>query len=88
MPIYEYQCKKCGYQFEKIQKMTDEPCRTCPECEADEVQKMVTSPAFQLKGTGWYVTDFRDKQKKPAKPKADSGESSSETGGTTATDQS
>lgn len=71
MPIYEYQCNSCGYQFEKMQKISDGPCRLCPQCQAEDVQKMVSSPSFRLKGTGWYVTDFRDKQKTSDKKASD-----------------
>jgi len=64
MPIYEYQCTACGFQKEMLQKISDEPLKTCPECGKDTMQKMVTAAAFRLKGGGWYETDFKkDKQK-------------------------
>ncbi|MDC0948695.1 zinc ribbon domain-containing protein [Gammaproteobacteria bacterium] len=66
MPIYPYACSACGHQFDKIQKFSDEPLVTCPQCAQDTLKKQLAAPAFQLKGTGWYVTDFRD-TKKPAK---------------------
>lgn len=64
MPIYEYQCMNCGHVFDVMQKFSDEPIKTCPECAKDNVKKLVSATAFQLKGTGWYVTDFKDKDKK------------------------
>ena len=59
MPLYEYQCPKCGV-FELIRKFSDEPVTTCPTC-GSEVQKLASAPAFHLKGTGWYVTDYAKK---------------------------
>ena len=59
MPLYEYQCPKCG-RFEVIRKFSDEPLTTCPTCGA-EVQKMPSAPAIQFKGTGWYITDYARK---------------------------
>ncbi len=59
MPLYEYQCPKCGV-FELIRKFSDEPLTTCPTCGSD-VQKLASAPAFHLKGTGWYVTDYAKK---------------------------
>jgi putative FmdB family regulatory protein len=56
MPLYEYQCEKCG-RFELIKKFSDEPVQTCPTC-GGPVQKLLSSPAIQFKGTGWYVTDY------------------------------
>jgi putative FmdB family regulatory protein len=66
MPIYEYQCNACDHTFDKLQKMSDEPIKQCPECGQNTVDKLVSAAAFQLKGTGWYVTDFKDKPKKEA----------------------
>lgn len=64
MPIYEYQCGKCGEQHEIIQKFSESPKRKCPSCGALRLKKLISAPAFHLKGDGWYVTDFRDKDKK------------------------
>lgn len=66
MPIYEYECKKCGYKFEQLQKMTDQPVRICPKCKKVGLAKLVSNTSFQLKGTGWYVTDFKDNSDKKA----------------------
>ena len=60
MPLYEYQCDECGHRFERIQKFSDEPVKTCPSC-GGTVQKLVSSPAIQFKGTGWYITDYARK---------------------------
>ena len=57
MPIYEYECEKCGNRFEEIQKFSDPPVETCPKC-GGRVHKAQSAPAFQFKGTGWYVTDY------------------------------
>jgi len=58
MPIYEYQCQACGKKTELLQKMSDPPLATCPQC-GGEVKKLISSPAIQFKGTGWYVTDYK-----------------------------
>ncbi len=59
MPIYEYQCEKCG-TFEATQRITDKPLAKCPTCKA-KVKKLISNTSFQLKGTGWYVTDYARK---------------------------
>jgi putative FmdB family regulatory protein len=85
MPLYEYKCKKCGHQFEKIQKYSDRMVKKCPDC-GGRVEQTITAPAVQFKGTGWYVTDYAKKSsglsssdggskdsKKEDKSKSDSG---------------
>ena len=57
MPIYEYQCKKCGHRFEKIQKFSDPLETKCPQC-GGELEQLLSAPAVQFKGSGWYVTDY------------------------------
>jgi putative FmdB family regulatory protein len=57
VPIYEYQCRKCGHKFELIQKFSDEPPKKCPQC-GGKVERLISSPSVQFKGTGWYVTDY------------------------------
>ena len=69
MPIYEYECGGCGERQEFIQKFSDPHKRKCPLCGALKLKRLVSAAAFHLKGDGWYVTDFRDKDKK--KKKAD-----------------
>lgn len=70
MPIYEYQCSACGHRLEVIQKFSDAPLTDCPECGQPVLQKMISAPSFQLKGSGWYKTDFKGMGKK--KPSAGS----------------
>lgn len=71
MPIYEYQCVKCG-QFEVTQRITDKPLGRCPTCKG-KVKKLISNTSFQLKGTGWYVTDYARKDRS-AKDKAVGGD--------------
>jgi putative FmdB family regulatory protein len=70
MPIYEYECRACGDRHEFIQKFSDPPKRKCPGCGASRLKRLVSAAAFHLKGSGWYVTDFRDKDKKKGDGKA------------------
>ena len=68
MPIYAYKCASCGFAKDVLQKISDEPLTDCPHCSAAAFSKQVTAAGFQLKGSGWYVTDFRgDKTASPAK---------------------
>lgn len=60
MPIFAYRCSHCGFGKDVLQKRTDAPLVVCPECQQETFSKQLTAPAFQLKGSGWYVTDFRD----------------------------
>jgi len=60
MPIYAYRCDSCGVEKDVLQKLSDAPLTVCPECGAGSFHKKLSAPAFQLKGSGWYVTDFRD----------------------------
>jgi len=89
MPIYEYHCPKCG-DFEVMQKISDKPLGACPTCKR-KVNKLISSTSFQLKGSGWYVTDYARKggsggAEKSAKPeKADSKSESKSDGGGTST---
>lgn len=76
MPIYEYQCNACEHQFEKLQKLSDDPLKTCPSCHQDELKKLVSAGGFRLKGEGWYETDFKTGSKKNI-----AGESSSSSTG-------
>lgn len=61
MPIYEYECLSCGKRTEVLQKMDDAPLAACPNC-GGEVKKLISAPAFQLKGSGWYATDYGGKK--------------------------
>ena len=69
MPLYEYRCESCQHQFEVIRKFSDPPLDRCPSCGAGPVVKLMSSPAFQFKGTGWYITDYA--RKDAAKPAGD-----------------
>ena len=55
MPLYEYRCTACGFEFEEMQKITDDPVRTCKRCRADAVERLISRTSFQLKGGGWYA---------------------------------
>tara|TARA_E500000075_G_C6975657_1_gene313393 strand:+ start:1211 stop:1525 length:315 start_codon:yes stop_codon:yes gene_type:complete len=68
MPIYEYRCSSCGYEHEALQKITADPLVDCPKCGSPSLVKMVSAAGFQLKGAGWYATDFKD-NKQPDKGK-------------------
>jgi putative FmdB family regulatory protein len=75
MPLYEYECETCAHRFERIQKFSDPLVANCPRCDGS-VHKLVSSPAIQFKGTGWYVTDYAGKGK--ADPSASESGPSSE----------
>ena len=91
MPIYAYKCSACGHEQDVLQKMSDPLLTVCPECEQDTYVKQVTAAGFQLKGSGWYVTDFRNNGSsgKPAaaasegSAKSDSGASAGASGSST-----
>ena len=72
MPLYEYECEKCGHRFEKIQKFSDKMLKKCPEC-GGRIEQMISAPAVQFKGSGWYVTDYANK---PHAPSSDGGKDS------------
>lgn len=65
MPIYEYRCSECGFQKEFLQKVSDPRLTTCTSCGKETFQKMLTAAGFQLKGSGWYATDFKNSGSKP-----------------------
>lgn len=67
MPIYEYRCTQCGHKLEALQKFSDAPLSTCPACGKETLSKLVSAAGFQLKGSGWYQTDFRGGSKPAAK---------------------
>jgi putative FmdB family regulatory protein len=66
MPIYEYRCTSCGFQKEYLKKISDPVMTLCPECDKQTFSKMLTAAGFQLKGSGWYATDFKNSGAKPA----------------------
>jgi putative FmdB family regulatory protein len=67
MPIYEYRCQACGFEKEFLQKLSDAPITDCPSCGQSAMSKLISAAGFQLKGTGWYATDFKNSGSKPAK---------------------
>jgi putative FmdB family regulatory protein len=79
MPIYEYQCTNCHHHFDLMQKISDEPATQCPECGKNTVVKLVSAAGFQLKGTGWYATDFKNKSTPSADTSAKSNDSAKKT---------
>jgi putative FmdB family regulatory protein len=79
MPLYEYQCESCSTRFERIQKFSDPPVETCPSC-GGHVRKLLSSPAIQFKGSGWYITDYAKKSSDgSAKPASTDGNKAGET---------
>jgi len=66
MPIYEYRCQTCQHEMEVMQKITEEALTKCPECGKDTLTKLISRSSFQLKGKGWYATDFKNSSKTPA----------------------
>ena len=80
MPLYEYECDACGHRFEQIRKFSDPPLTVCPKCDG-VIRKLVSSPAIQFKGTGWYVTDYANKGRSgtEASEASEAGKSSGDT---------
>jgi putative FmdB family regulatory protein len=70
MPIYAYRCAACGHSRDVLQKLSDAPLTQCPACGADQFAKQITAAGFQLKGSGWYATDFRNGGSSAAAPAA------------------
>ncbi len=88
MPIYAYRCADCGFEKEHLQKMSDAPLTDCPKCGAAAYKKQLTAAGFQLKGTGWYATDFKggsSKKSESATKDATASKDSSSTGETSST---
>jgi putative FmdB family regulatory protein len=77
VPLYEYECKKCGHRFERIQKFSDKPVTRCPEC-GGKVEQLLHAPAVQFKGSGWYVTDYARKSSAPASSEGPKSEAKSD----------
>jgi putative FmdB family regulatory protein len=67
MPIYEYKCDECGHRLESIQKLNDAPLKECPACSRASLRRLISATGFQLKGSGWYATDFKNKGRKDSK---------------------
>jgi putative FmdB family regulatory protein len=82
MPIYEYLCQACGHGLEVMQKLSDPVLTDCPACHKAELKKQISAAGFQLKGSGWYATDFKNNgKKKDTETKSDSGTETKSAGG-------
>jgi len=79
MPIYGYRCAECGEEHEALQKVSEPPLTICPACGKPALQKQLSAAGFQLKGSGWYATDFKAPAKKPAEKKTEKTEAKTET---------
>ena len=79
MPIYEYRCENCGHELEAVQKISESPLVTCPECSADALKKRISAAGFRSKGGGWYETDFKSGKKKNVSGSDSSSSSTSST---------
>ncbi len=76
MPIYEYVCTKCGHEWDTIQKFSEKPLTTCPKCSKKSAKRKISAAAFHLKGSGWYVTDYKKDAGGDSSKKKDDGEAS------------
>jgi len=70
MPLYEYKCSECGFIFEVLQKVNEQPQNKCPKC-GGSVKKVISAPTLQFKGSGWYITDYAQKEKQETKPETE-----------------
>ncbi len=77
MPIYEYQCDKCGHHLEALQKISDKPLRECPECGRHTLKRLMSAPLFRLAGSGWYETDFKSENERKRNLVGDKAEAES-----------
>lgn len=88
MPIYEYQCQSCGHKLEALQKFSEAPLTECPNCSQQALQKLISAAGFQLKGTGWYATDYTNKGKPPKSEDKSGSDSKSSTDGSSGSSSS
>ena len=79
MPIYEYECTSCHHHFDLMQKISDPPAKQCPKCLENTAVKLISAAGFQLKGSGWYATDFKNNSKKEEKPQTKDADTSTKT---------
>jgi len=77
MPIYDFQCTSCGHKAEMMRKMSESNTTTCPHCKTEAFTKMLSAPSFQLNGTGWYATDFKNTNSKSASDNTSSDKTTS-----------
>ncbi|MGA8310240.1 MAG: zinc ribbon domain-containing protein [Terriglobales bacterium] len=87
MPLYEYECKKCHHRFEKIQKFSDPHVKKCPEC-GGPIEQVISAPAVQFKGSGWYVTDYAKKSSASSSSSSSNGDSGSKKEGKSKSEES
>ncbi|KTD36298.1 Zinc ribbon domain protein [Legionella nautarum] len=80
MPIYEYECTSCHHHFDLMQKISDEPAKQCPQCFQNSAVRLISAAGFQLKGSGWYATDFKNKGKSEPKKETTSANAEKTTG--------
>jgi putative FmdB family regulatory protein len=80
MPIYEYRCADCGHRLEALQRLADKPLLTCPACGKESLTKLISAVGFQLKGSGWYATDFKHSGSKPPEKTAAKGDAANDGG--------
>jgi len=78
MPIYEYRCADCGHRLEALQRLADTPLLVCPACGKESLVKLMSAVGFQLKGSGWYATDFKHSGSKPAEKSAAKSDAANE----------
>jgi putative FmdB family regulatory protein len=86
MPIYEYRCSSCGFQKDYLRKLADPVLKVCPECGRETFSKMLTSAGFQLKGSGWYATDFKNSKSTATSASAGKGDAKADTKADTKSD--
>lgn len=88
MPTYDYQCQKCGFEFEREQRITEDPIKTCPKCKSRKAKRLLSASNFILKGGGWYADGYGSSGGKKSGGDSDSGESSSKSDSTSSSDKS
>src|SRR5262245_25901054 len=88
MPLYEYECEACGTRFEKIQKFSDPPLDVCAKCGKGPVKKLLSSPAIQFKGSGWYITDYAQTKETKETKETTKGETKGDSKSESSTDSS
>ena len=88
MPTYDYQCGKCGIEFEREQRITEPPVKTCPKCKSRQVKRLLSAPGFILKGGGWYADGYGSKGKKSSGGGGESGGSSDSSSSSTSSSTS
>lgn len=81
MPTYDYQCEKCGHEFERVQRITEDPIKTCPECKSKKAKRLLSAPNFILKGGGWYADGYGSAKGGKSSSGGDSGGDDSGGGG-------